>query len=89
MKFFAGFVTFKTPEMVDEVQRNRPHRVDDTKIETKRATPREETKGDAGVSVKRIFVGGLRDLIEDKDLEDYFSKFGRVISVEQVRLLFL
>jgi len=77
-----GFVTFANKESVDEVQRNRPHRIDNTKVETKRATPREETG--KGENIKRIFVGGLRDEIEDEDLEKYFSAFGRVISVEQV-----
>jgi hypothetical protein len=62
--------------------------IDDTKVETKRATPREDTaKGvDTTTPVKKIFVGGLKDGIEDKDLEDYFGTFGRVINVEQVSL---
>ena len=83
----TGFVTYKEPEMVDTVQANRPHRIDGVKIETKRAVPRDEVgKGDAGSeTVKKIFVGGMKDGIEDKDLEEYFGAFGRVISVEQVR----
>ena len=83
---FIGFVTFKQPEMVDAVQANRPHRIDSVKVETKRAVPREEAgKGDTGgETVKKIFVGGLKDGIDDKDLEDYFGAFGRVISIEQV-----
>jgi RNA recognition motif-containing protein len=36
-------------------------------------------------NIKKIFVGGLKDGIEDKDLEDYFGAFGRIISVEQVQ----
>ena len=48
-----------------------------TKVETKRATPREETgKSDSGQTIKRIFVGGLRDRIEDEDLKKYFSAYG-------------
>jgi hypothetical protein len=40
---------FASTECVDAVQMNRPHRIDDTKVETKRATPREETaKGESG-----------------------------------------
>jgi hypothetical protein len=58
-------------------------------VETKRATPREESgKGESGQSVKKIFIGGLKDGIEDKDLEDYFGAFGRVINVEQVNYYF-
>ena len=84
-KWAPGFVTYSTPEMVDAVQENRPHKIDGTKVETKRATPREESgKGESGQSVKKVFIGGLKDGIEDKDLEDYFGAFGRVINVEQV-----
>ena len=72
--------------MVDAVQQNRPHTIDGTKVETKRATPREDAGkgGESGKSVKKIFVGGLKDDIEDKDLEDYFATFGTVIRVEQM-----
>jgi len=69
--------------MVDAVQQNRPHTIDGTKVETKRATPREE-KGESGKSVKKVFVGGLKDDIEDKDLEEYFGEYGNVTSAEQM-----
>jgi len=69
--------------MVDAVQQNRPHTIDGTKVETKRATPREE-KGESGKSVKKVFVGGLKDDIEDKDLEEYFGQYGNVTSAEQM-----
>jgi RNA recognition motif-containing protein len=81
-------VTFKQPEMVNNVQMNRPHRINGIKVETKRAVPREDMGKDEafGENIKKIFVGGLRDDIEDKDLEDYFGAFGSVISIEQVSL---
>ncbi len=48
-------------------------------METKRATPRDESnKGETGQTVKKVFVGGLKDQISDEDLKTYFSEFGEV-----------
>jgi heterogeneous nuclear ribonucleoprotein A1/A3 len=68
--------------MVDEVQKNRPHTLDGATVETKRATPREE--GGSARSVKKIFVGGFKDKLEDSDLEAFFSEFGAIASAKQV-----
>jgi len=68
--------------MVDEVQKNRPHTIDGATVETKRATPREE--GGTSKSVKKIFVGGFKDKLEDSDLEAFFSEFGTIASAKQV-----
>ena len=47
-----GFITFKNPDDLDEIQKNRPHEVDSRKIETKRATPKQ-----VSVELKRfLFV---------------------------------
>jgi len=71
--------------MVDAVQESRPHNIDGARVETKRATSREESaKGDTNRTVKKIFVGGFKDKIEDADLEKYFSTFGEVHSAKQM-----
>lgn len=78
-----GFVTYATAAMVDECQARRPHTLDGTKIEVKRATPREEVdRGDDGQTVNKVFVGGLSDAITDDVLREYFSQFGHVVSAE-------
>ena len=70
--------------MVDAVQDSRPHTIDGTKVETKRATPREEAgKGESGKTVKKIFVGGLKEL-DNSDLETYFAQFGTVVMAEHL-----
>ena len=54
-------------------------------VETKRATPREEFgKPEAGQTVKKIFIGGLKDDHEDEDLRQYFSQFGNVTTVTRL-----
>lgn len=68
--------------MVDDVQKSRPHTIDGATVETKRATPREE--GGSARSVKKIFVGGFKDKLEDSDLEAFFSDFGAIVSAKQV-----
>ncbi len=79
---YLGFVTYSDASMVDVVQSNRPHTIDGAKVETKRATPRED--GGSGKSVKKIFVGGFKDKLEDSDLQTFFSAFGNVTSARQV-----
>ena len=80
-----GFVTFSEESEVDSAQSNRPHELDGRTVESKRALPRSERTGGGGggggdqnQSVKKIFVGGLREGIEENDLMDFFSKFGAV-----------
>lgn len=80
-----GFVTYSSAEMVDAAQAARPHTIDGKKVETKRAAPREGAGPGGQDAVKKIFVGGLRDGFADADVKDYFSKFGNVLNVEQMR----
>jgi len=76
-----GFIEYATLEEVDACQGARPHTLDGKEVETKRAVPRDKfSSPDAGQSVKKIFVGGLKEL-EESDLETYFAQFGSVASV--------
>lgn len=36
------------------------------------------------LAVKKIFVGGVKDGIEENDLQEYFQQYGNVTSVDLV-----
>ncbi|XP_014670988.1 PREDICTED: heterogeneous nuclear ribonucleoprotein A1-like isoform X2 [Priapulus caudatus] len=78
-----GFITYKKASQLDEAQQNRPHIIDGKEVEPKRAVPREESsKPEAQMTVKKIFVGGIRDDTEESHLKDYFMQYGNVTSVD-------
>ena len=80
-----GFVTFTDASVVDDVQNQRPHTIDGSKVETKRATPKEDSGGrGTDSSVKKVFIGGLKDEVTDELMKEYFEQFGTVINVEQM-----
>ncbi|GAB0092789.1 Heterogeneous nuclear ribonucleoprotein 87F [Sergentomyia squamirostris] len=77
-----GFITYSRAYMVDDAQNARPHKVDGRVVEPKRAVPRQDiVRPDAGATVKKLFVGGLKDEHDEENLREYFCKFGTVLSV--------
>ncbi|XP_055932429.1 heterogeneous nuclear ribonucleoprotein A1, A2/B1 homolog isoform X1 [Argiope bruennichi] len=80
-----GFVTYKNAHMVDDAQAARPHTIDGREVEPKRAVPREDAgKPEAQVTVKKIFIAGVKDDVEEQDLRDYFGEYGNITSVNIV-----
>ena len=60
--------------MVDQAMDNRPHVIDGREVEAKRAVPREDVgKSVNNVTVKKIFIGGIKDDIKEEDLRTYFG----------------
>jgi len=78
-----GFVTYQTEEEADACMNDRPHFLDERQIDVKRAVSREESsKPGAHVQVKKIFIGGIRDNVDEQSLKDYFAGFGSVVVCE-------
>ncbi|XP_016332573.1 heterogeneous nuclear ribonucleoprotein A0-like [Sinocyclocheilus anshuiensis] len=80
-----GFVTYSTAEEADAAMAARPHVVDGKTVELKRAVAREDAgKPEALAKVKKIFVGGLKEDIEENTLTEYFSQFGMIEKSEVI-----
>uniref|UniRef100_A0AAV2K3U2 RRM domain-containing protein n=1 Tax=Knipowitschia caucasica TaxID=637954 RepID=A0AAV2K3U2_KNICA len=78
-----GFVTYATVGEVDDAMRNRPHKLDGRAVECKRAVSREDSnKPGAHLTVKKIFVGGIKEDTEEFHIRDYFERYGKIESVE-------
>ncbi|XP_026774394.1 heterogeneous nuclear ribonucleoprotein A0-like [Pangasianodon hypophthalmus] len=80
-----GFVTYSSVEEADAAMAARPHVVDGKNVDLKRAVAREDAgKPEALAKVKKIFVGGLKEDIEEKDLNEYFAQFGVIEKAEVI-----
>lgn len=80
-----GFITYSSADMVDACLQERPHVIDGKSVDPKRAMSREDSnRPEIHLAVKKLFVGGVKDGIEEGDLQMYFQEFGNVTSVEIV-----
>uniref|UniRef100_A0A8C5YT53 Heterogeneous nuclear ribonucleoproteins A2/B1 n=1 Tax=Marmota marmota marmota TaxID=9994 RepID=A0A8C5YT53_MARMA len=78
-----GFVTFSSKAEVDAAIAARPHSIDGRVVEPKRAVAREESgKPGACVTVKKLFVGGIKEDTEEHHLRDYFKEYGKIDTIE-------
>jgi RNA recognition motif-containing protein len=68
---------------VDAAMAARPHSIDGRVVEPKRAVAREESgKPGAHVTVKKLFVGGIKEDTEERHLRDYFEEYGKIDTIE-------
>ena len=70
---------------MDAAMNGRPHRVDGRVVEPKRAVSREDSqRPGAHLTVKKIFVGGIKDDTEEHHLRDCFEQYGKIEVIEIV-----
>ncbi|PWA31559.1 hypothetical protein CCH79_00002788, partial [Gambusia affinis] len=78
-----GFVTYSSVPEVDEAMKARPHKVDGRVVEPKRAVSREDSnKPGAHLTVKKIFVGGIKEDTEEHHIREYFEKYGKIDCID-------
>ncbi|XP_063303587.1 heterogeneous nuclear ribonucleoprotein A0 [Pelobates fuscus] len=78
-----GFVTYSNSEEADAAMGASPHVVDGSNVELKRAVSREDSvKPGAHAKVKKLFIGGLKEGVDEDDLFQHFSQFGKVEKAE-------
>uniref|UniRef100_A0A3Q0SUS0 Heterogeneous nuclear ribonucleoprotein A1 pseudogene 48 n=1 Tax=Amphilophus citrinellus TaxID=61819 RepID=A0A3Q0SUS0_AMPCI len=78
-----GFVTYSSVREVDEAMKARPHKVDGRVVEPKRAVSREDSnKPGAHLTVKKIFVGGIKEDTEEYHIREYFEKYGKIECID-------
>lgn len=78
-----GFVTYSDPSQLDDAMNNRPHVIDGKQVEPKRAVPREfSNKPENHMSVKKLYVSGIKDDHDEEMLREYFTQFGEVDEVD-------
>uniref|UniRef100_A0AAR2ITH7 RRM domain-containing protein n=1 Tax=Pygocentrus nattereri TaxID=42514 RepID=A0AAR2ITH7_PYGNA len=78
-----GFVTYSCVAEVDAAMKARPHKVDGRVVEPKRAVSREDSnKPGAHLTVKKIFVGGIKEDTEEYHIREYFERYGKIESID-------
>lgn len=69
-----GFILFEEAASVDKVLAEENHSLGNRKIQPKKATPKER--------VRKIFVGGVSPELHKDKIEEHFSQFGEIESME-------
>lgn len=67
-----GFITYKDADSIDQAQANRPHKVDNREVDTKRAMPREVCSSNfLKITLFFMLIGDQILLQADLSLEHY------------------
>jgi len=81
-----GFIKYKAKESIDEVQKARPHKIDDRDVETKRAMPRDDPMltQHQQQTIKKMFIGGMKEDTSEECIRNLFEDFGDIENVEMI-----
>ncbi|XP_069141118.1 heterogeneous nuclear ribonucleoprotein A1-like [Argopecten irradians] len=82
-----GFITYSSPEELEQAQKARPHKIDGRGVESKRAMPRNKDggEGESSQSCKKMFVGGLPDDISEDQIRGVFGEYGEIEKVDLIK----
>lgn len=72
-----AFISFKDGKGVKKACELHMHQIDGKQVEVKPAFKRHEER-DTGVLPTKLFIGGITADTKEKDLENYFSKYGHI-----------
>jgi len=81
-----AFITFSEAKTVDAIQADRPHKLNDKKIDSRRPAPPgiDPRDPEASAETCKLWVGGCDESISDEHLKEHFEKYGNVVEVEQM-----
>ncbi|VFV45757.1 achain the two rna-recognition motif domain of [Lynx pardinus] len=68
---------------MDAAMNTRPHKLDVRVVEPKRTVSREDSqRPGAHLTVKKIFVSGIKEDTEGHHVRDYFEQYGKIEVIE-------
>ncbi|KAJ7963584.1 Heterogeneous nuclear ribonucleoprotein 1 [Quillaja saponaria] len=78
-----GFITYADPSVVDQVIEDT-HTINGKQVEIKRTIPKGQGQS-KDFKTKKIFVGGIPSTVSEDELNDFFSKYGKVVEHQIIR----
>ncbi|XP_059666749.1 heterogeneous nuclear ribonucleoprotein 1 [Cornus florida] len=78
-----GFITYADPSVVDNVI-EEDHIINGKQVEIKRTIPRGSGQS-KDFKTKKIFVGGVPSTVNEDELKNFFSEYGKVVEHQIVR----
>jgi len=79
-----AFITFAEASIVNEIQTNKKHKMEDKIIDCRRPAPKGSNPKDPEVLAitKKLWFGGINEMMTDDDVKEYFEQYGTVEEVE-------